>query len=148
MSALAWDHPRDARVVFARAAVALVFALNIECALAFILTPGRYAGGLELSGVPGEVAVRGLGIAFLMWNATYPLVIWRPHLFRALFGVVLAQQTIGLVGETWLLLTLPAGHGTLAAAVLRFMAFDGAGLAIMTTAFLLLRGHRFEFTCR
>lgn len=122
----------------ARIAVAAVFAINVQCALAFVLAPERYAAGFELGGVPGIAAVRGLGIAFVMWNATYPLVIWRPRRHLVLFAVVLAQQTIGLAGEAWLLVTLPAGHETLASSVTRFVAFDGAGLVLMAAAFLAL----------
>ncbi len=126
----------------ARVAVGAVFALNVECALAFILDPGRYVGGFELAGVPGETAVRGLGIAFLMWNATYPLVIWRPRKHPALFAVVLVQQTIGLAGEVWLLLGLVPGHEALASTLTRFVVFDGIGLLLMAAAFVLLRLRR------
>lgn len=122
----------------ARIAVAAVFAINVQCALAFVLAPERYAAGFELGGVPGIAAVRGLGIAFVMWNATYPLVIWQPDRYRTLFAVVLAQQAIGLIGETWLLSTLPAGHDALAASITRFIAFDGAGLLVMAAAYVLL----------
>lgn len=124
---------------FARLAVGAVFALNVECALSFMLYPGRYAGGFELAGVPGEAAVRGLGIAFLMWNATYPLVVWRPREHPALFAVVLAQQAIGVVGETWLLLGLPPAHQTLRATITHFILFDGVGLLVMAMAYVLLR---------
>lgn len=127
-----------ARVWLARVAVGAVFVLNVHCALQFILWPERYAAGLELAGVTGEAAIAGFGIAFLMWNATYPLVIWDPRKHRALFAVVLVQQLIGLVGETWLLHTLPAGHDTLAGSVTRFAAFDGAGLIVMAVAFAAL----------
>lgn len=129
---------RDRSAWFARAVVTAVLALNLECALAFVLRPERYVGGFELAGLPGEAAVRGLGIAFVMWNVTYPLVIWQPRKHRAVFAIVLVQQTVGLVGETWLLLTLPAGHETLASTITRFIAFDGAGLALMALAFVLL----------
>lgn len=134
------SRPADPRVWFARLAVGAVFLLNVQCALQFILWPGRYTAGFELAGVPGEAAVRGLGITFLMWNATYPLVLWDPRRHRALFAVVLAQQLIGLAGETWLLLTLPAGHDALAASITRFTVFDGAGLLVMAAAFALLGG--------
>lgn len=128
----------------ARLAVAAVFAINVECALSFIVQPDRYAGGFELTGTPGAAAVRGLGIAFLMWNATYPLVIVRPRRSLVLFGVVLVQQAIGLAGETWLLTTLPTGHDTLASSVMRFIVFDGVGLVLMAAAFaaLLMTGGR------
>jgi hypothetical protein len=127
-----------AAIWVARAAVGLVFAVNIECALVFILQPQRYFGGFEVSGVPGELIVQSFGILFLMWNATYPLVVLSPHKQRTLYGVILAQQCIGLLGETWLLLKLPAGHPALYATGLRFIVFDGFGLLIMGLAFLYL----------
>lgn len=127
-----------AAIWVARAAVGLVFAVNIECALAFILQPQRYSGGFEVSEVPGELIVQSFGILFLMWNATYPPVILSPHTQRSLFGVILAQQFIGLLGETWLLLKLLAGHPALYATGLRFVVFDGFGLLIMGLAFIYL----------
>ena len=56
------------------------------------------------------------------------------------FVVILAQQAIGLAGETWMWATLPPGHAALRATGLRFIAFDGAGLVGMGLAFWLL-GH-------
>jgi hypothetical protein len=38
---------------FARLAIGFVFVVNLNCALAFILTPERYAPGFEISGVAG-----------------------------------------------------------------------------------------------
>jgi hypothetical protein len=64
--------------------------------------------------------------------------MWDPRTHRALFAVVLVQQLVGLVGETWLLLTLPAGHDALAASIARFAAYDGAGLLVMAAAFAAL----------
>ena len=124
--------------IAARVAVALVFALNVQCAVSFVLWPEAFVGGFELEGVPGAAAVRGLGVAFLMWNATYPAVIASPRRFRALFVVVLVQQAVGLAGESWILLSLPAGHAVLAAAIIRFIVFDAAGLVLMTAAFAWL----------
>lgn len=98
---------RDVPAIAARIAVAAVFALNVQCALQFVLWPEAFAGAYELSGVAGEAAVRGLGVAFLMWNATYPTVIASPRRFQALYAVVLVQQAIGLVGETAILLGFP-----------------------------------------
>jgi hypothetical protein len=122
----------------ARLAVGLVFLVNAACALAFIVQPERYTWGFELSGVPGRVAVQGFGILFLMWNATYPPVIYRPQAYPSLFAILLIQQVIGLVGESWLLLQLPPGHADLRATGMRFILFDGFGLLIMGAAFLLL----------
>ena len=107
----------------ARAAFLLVFAINVQCAASFVLWPDVYAPSFEVAGVPGAAAVQGLGIAFLMWNATYPAVI------------VLVQQAIGLAGESWLRFGLPAGHAALSASIERFILFDAAGLVLMAAAF-------------
>jgi hypothetical protein len=82
--------------------------------------------------------VQAIGILFLMWNATYPLVVIHPHRYRTLFAVVLAQQAIGVVGETWLLISLPVGHPALWATGVRFIVFDGLGLIGMGILFWLL----------
>lgn len=122
----------------ARIAFLAVFVVNVQCAVQFVLWPEAYAGGFELAGVPGAAAVRGIGVAFLMWNATYPAVIASPLRFRALAVVVLVQQAVGLIGETWIRLSLPAGHEVLAASIDRFVAFDAAGLVLMAAAFAWL----------
>ena len=127
--ALAW---------FARIAVGLVFVLNISCALSFILHPEGYAWSFEVSGVSGKTVVEGLGILFLMWNATYPPVLINPRAQKTLFAVILVQQFIGVVGETWMALTLPAGHVALLQTGERFILFDAGGLVLMGIAFLLL----------
>ena len=126
-------YERPSRVQIRRAALRVVrtprFCGSVRCE--------RAVRG-ELAGVPGATAVRGLGIAFLMWNATYPAVIASPARFRALGVVVLAQQAIGLAGESWIRLSLPAGHEALAASIDRFVVFDAAGLALMGVAFAWL----------
>ena len=119
-----------------RIAFAVVFFLNVQCAVQFILWPGSFTGSYELSGVAGEAAVRGLGIAFLMWNCTYPAVIIRPERFKALGVVVLVQQAIGLMGETLLSASLPGGHAILQGGISRFALFDGLGLVLMLVTFI------------
>ena len=118
-----------------RVCFAFVFAVNVQCALGFALTPEAYMGAYELAGVPGRVAAQGIGVAFLMWNCTYPLVIWQPRRHTALAGVVLAQQTVGLVGESLIRATLPAGHDLLASSIDLFITFDAVGLALMGASF-------------
>jgi len=125
-----------------RIIVGAVFLMNVSCALAFILQPEKYSPGFEIAGVPGMIYVQGLGILFLMWNATYPLVIFHPIRYRALFVVILIQQAIGFAGETWLWLTLPSGHSPIRATGLRFMLFDGIGLIALAGAYWLLMRHR------
>jgi hypothetical protein len=131
------DDETGRAVWLARAVVGAVFAVNVACALSFLARPEAYAPGFELSGVPGRALVRGLGILFLMWNATYPPVILQPARHRLLFAVVLAQQAIGLAGEAWLWLALPEGHDALRATGLRFIVFDGAGLLALIAGYAL-----------
>ena len=69
----------------------IVFIVNIHCAISFIVDPGPYAWNFGLRGDSGNFAVRGLGIAFLMWNATYPVFIALPNRFKVVGGIVLAQ---------------------------------------------------------
>ena len=97
-----------------RLCFAFVFAANVQCALGFALMPEAYMGAYELAGASGRVATQGIGVAFLMWNCTYPLVIWQPWRHRVLAVVVLIQQVVGLVGESLNRDTLPEGHDLLA----------------------------------
>lgn len=130
------------RIWIARVLVALVFAVNVQCALQFILWPGAYTAAYQVEGASAEAMVRTVGICFLMWNATYPPVIVRPERYRVLFGVVLAQQAIGLVGESLLMTSLQPGLEVLASSIARFIAFDAAGLVLLAIAFLVSRTSR------
>jgi hypothetical protein len=121
----------------ARILLSAVFTANLSAAIPFILTPERFTSGFEVSGIPGQVAVRGIGILFLIWNATYPPVIVRPGRYRVLFGVILVQQLIGLIGESVMYLALPESHHALRTTGLRFITFDGFGLLALIAGFLL-----------
>lgn len=120
-----------------RICFAIVFVVKVHCALGYVISPSDFAGGFQLSGVEGAVAVQGIGIAFLMWNATYPLFIVSPQRFRVLGFVVLAQQIIGLIGESAIYFCLPSGFAQLAGSINRFIAFDAFGLIIMATSFIV-----------
>ncbi|MBQ3302476.1 MAG: hypothetical protein IJH04_10115 [Eggerthellaceae bacterium] len=130
---------------FARIMVGIVFAWNVICALQFVLWPGDFAAGYGLEQTEAsKAAISGIGVAFLMWNTTYPLVIVNPDKHMTLFGVILAQQAIGLAGESVILaqLSSAAASATTAAAmegIWRFIAFDAAGLLMMAIAFFVLR---------
>lgn len=121
-----------------RLCFAFVFAANVQCALGFALMPEAYMGAYELAGASGRVATQGIGVAFLMWNCTYPLVIWQPWRYRVLAVVVLIQQVVGLVGESLIRATLPAGHDLLARSIDLFITFDAVGLVLMGASFAAL----------
>ncbi len=129
--------------VMMRLAFLAVFSVNVSCAVSFIANPAAYAPSYQLAGVPGMVAVQGIGVAFLMWNATYPAFIVSPKRFPSLGWVILAQQLIGLIGESFILATLFSNAGAIAAdmsvlsaSIVRFIIFDAGGFAAMLATFI------------
>jgi hypothetical protein len=130
---------KSAPLWFARAALVAVLIANMSAAIPYVLRPASYAVAYELTGVPGEVVVRGFGILFLMWAVPFIPAIWHPRRNRVAFVCVLAMQVIGLVGESLMLMGLSPSHDVLRATGLRFIAFDGAGLALLLIAYRLSR---------
>ena len=129
------NRARTGRVWAARILVLVVFAINVLCAVQFIISPEHYVAAYQVEGAASTAIVRSISICFLMWNATYPPVIARPQKH----GVVIAQQIIGLVGESMLLASLGPGLDVLASSIQRFIAFDAAGLVLLVIAFSLAR---------
>ena len=125
------------RILIARIMIALVTFFNLQCAVIFLLFPSMYASGFELSGIPGQVLVRGLGILFIMWNVPYVVALVDPIRFRISLYEAVAMQAIGLLGESILLLTLPIGHAALQMTANRFIVFDGSGLLLLILAAVL-----------
>ena len=128
-------------IPIARILVAAVLAMNVMCAIQFIAWPSSFAPAYSLEGAGALAAVQGFGVCFLMWNATYPPVIANPAKRRTLFSVVIAQQAIGLAGETLILVGIDP-TAAVHASIIRFMAFDAAGLVLLVAAFLLTRAQR------
>lgn len=124
--------------LLARLLIGVVFAWNVQCALAFILAPATYAPGFELSGEPGNAAVQGMGVLFLMWNVPYAIALIHPLRYRVSLYEALAMQAVGLLGESLIYLALPAAHATARASMARFIAFDGAGVVLLALAVVLV----------
>ncbi|HVP21341.1 MAG TPA: hypothetical protein VMS73_05715 [Anaerolineaceae bacterium] len=118
----------------ARGLIGLVFVFNVQCALLFLAVPQAYTPAFELSGPVGEGMLRGMGILFLMWNVPYAVALYNPHAHRTSLYEAIAMQAIGVLGETVLLLTFPAGHLTLQDSITRFIVFDGSGLVLLLLA--------------
>jgi hypothetical protein len=125
------------RLWTARLLIAVVVAWNLECALVFLLNPGLFAPGFELAGIPGAAAVRGFAVLFVMWNIPYLVALWHPQRNRVSLCEALAMQTIGVIGESLILFSLPAGHMSLHASLLRFISFDASGVVALLEAVLL-----------
>lgn len=127
------------RVTAARLLIGVVLFVNLQCAVAFLASPERYAAGFELFGEPGVGLIRGIGVLFLMWNVPYAVALTDPVRRRVSLHEAVAMQSIGLVGETILVATFPDGYATLVGSVTRFIVFDGAGLAALLLAAWLVR---------
>jgi hypothetical protein len=132
----------SARLWVSRVLIGAVILWNVQCAVAFLAAPGTYAPGFELDGPVGEAMVRALGVLFLMWNVPYLVALLHPVRHRTSLYEAIAMQAIGLVGESVILRSLGAGHPTAGSTVLRFIAFDGAGLALLALAAWITRARR------
>lgn len=130
------------RLWAARLLIGAVLLMNVQCAVLFISAPADYAPGFELSGAVGEATVRGIGVLFLMWNVPYVIAALDPLKHRLSHYEAIAMQVIGVVGESWVLWKLPAGHPAAAASITRFIIFDGAGLLALLMAFWILPASR------
>jgi hypothetical protein len=128
------------RLWAARLLIGLVILWNLQAAFAFFTAPGRYAPAFELTGVPGQAAVRGVAVLFVMWNVPYLVACWEPRRNRLALGEALVMQAIGWIGEGIIFFTLSPGHALLWGSLLRFIVFDGVGLALLIAAFWITRG--------
>jgi hypothetical protein len=111
--------------------------INIQCALVFLIAPSWFAPSYELNGEVGEAVIRAFGILFLMWNVPYVAAAWNPRRHRVSLWQAIIMQTIGLIGETGILLSLTGDHFILRESVFRFIVFDGAGLIALIVALIL-----------
>ena len=127
------------RIWIARLLIGLVTAWNLQAAFAFIFAPSGFVRAYELSGTAGEAAIRGFGILFLMWNVPYLFAVKDPIRYQLALTFALLMQSIGLIGETYIYFTLPADHAMLENSILRFIVFDGAGLALLAMAYWIER---------
>jgi hypothetical protein len=121
-----------------RLAIGLVLLLNLQCAIQFISSPAIYAGGFGLTGLPGDMVIRGTGILFLMWNVPYIFAFANPVKYRTSYLQAILMQAIGFIGEFVLWSTVPANQIILRSSLFRFIVFDGAGLLLIIFGFLLL----------
>jgi hypothetical protein len=139
-SVMQWGTPR-ARI--ARILIGFVLLLNVQCALAFLTAPDRYAPGFEMEGAVGAGMVRGMGILFLMWNVPYFIAAADPVRRRVSLFEAVTMQAIGFTGESLLLATFPPGHFVIRATIERFFLFDGLGLlALLLAAWLTRKIHQ------
>lgn len=130
---------REVIINLARTMIGVVLVINVWCALAFLIWPGNYAGGFELSGVLGDAMLRGMGVLFLMWNIPYTVALSHPIRHRVSLFEAIAMQTIGLAGESLIYSSLPIIHNVTRSSLRRFIVFDFLGLLLLIGAAWLTR---------
>jgi len=119
---------RDIKLWIGRALIGVVLGWNVACALAFLTQPQHYTPAFGLAGPPADVALRGIGVLFLMWNIPYLVALLQPRRHRLSLYEAVAMQAIGFSGEGLLFLSLPVDYPVLHASIARFMLFDSTGL--------------------
>lgn len=129
----------SSRLWLARGFVGIVLFINLQCALLFIWRPQDYSPGFELTGAVGAAAVRGMGVLFLMWNVPYVFATLHPRKYRTSLYEAIIMQTIGVIGETLILWSLPELHQLARLTVTRFILFDACGLMALCLATWLTR---------
>ncbi|MBA4386033.1 MAG: hypothetical protein C0410_14945 [Anaerolinea sp.] len=132
--------------IIARLLIALVTFFNLQCALFFIFRPADYAPGFELTDVPGSAVIQGMGLLFLMWNIPYLFALVNPLKYSISLIEAVSMQTVGVFGETILLLVLKGEHPLIKASVQRFILFDGAGLVLLSIALFLIVRYKRSYT--
>jgi hypothetical protein len=126
------------RVNIGRSLVGVVLIINLQCAFSFIFSPELFTDAYELMGNPGEAAIRGVGVLFTMWSVPYIVAIIHPVKYRVSLLEAIIMQSLGLIGETYILFNTPTAHNTLIHSIQRFIFFDAAGLlCLLFTAGLL-----------
>lgn len=128
--------------ILTRILIGLVLLDNLQAAILFLISPGAFAPGFELSGTAGKAVIQGIGLLFLMWCVPYFVAFLDPFRHKVALLESVIMQAIGLVGETVLLVLLPTGHATLNSTIQRFILFDGIGSILLFSAGgLVLRFH-------
>ncbi|MBU1662583.1 MAG: hypothetical protein KKD28_14045 [Chloroflexi bacterium] len=122
------------RLWFGRALIGAVIFTNVQCAIAFLRSPTVYAPWYELQGAAGEAAIRGFGVLFLMWNVPYVVALIYPHKQRTSLYEAIIMQTIGIIGEAFILWWLPIEYTIARGSIVRFIIFDGGGLIALLLA--------------
>lgn len=128
----------DIREIVGRLLYFAVFVSNMICIVSFILWPQYYTGSYQLSGSEGaEAAIIGFGVAFAMWNVTYPFFVFGKK-NRTLGLVIIVQQVVGLIGELFIQSGLNENQARLSSSITRFVLFDAGGLVLLVAGFCIL----------
>jgi hypothetical protein len=119
--------------------IGIVFFINIQAGFDFYFNPEKYTAAFELSGIPGDISVAGVGLLFIMWNVPYAFALWNPVKNSISLVQASIMQLVGVIGETALLYRFSAQEFPyLAISIKRFIYFDGVGLILLLLACFLI----------
>ncbi len=119
-----------------RILIGLVLLDNLQAAILFLNKPGTFAAAFDLAGSAAIIAIRSIGILFLMWCVPYFFATLNPVRYRVSLIEACIMQSIGLVGESILYLRLPAGLENTPSSLERFILFDAVGLIMLLVALI------------
>lgn len=123
--------------------IGIVFFLNIQAGILFFIQPEIYAPAYELTGLPGNAAIAGTGLLFLMWNVPYAFALSNPYKHRLSLIQAVIMQAMGVAGESLILSRIPLDqHLLLRKNIWRFIIFDGAGLLFLLLAYLIVISYK------
>ncbi|MCJ7696277.1 MAG: hypothetical protein MUO40_12760 [Anaerolineaceae bacterium] len=126
----------------ARILIGIVLFWNLDAAISFMAAPSEFVHAFSLEGIPGEAALRGTGMLFLMWQVPYIFAVLHPIKHRVSVFEALAMQSIGLIGESLIWMGIPVSYEILRRSILRFILFDGIGVILIIIALVLTKKKR------
>lgn len=127
-------------IFIARIFIGFVFFVNIQAGFDFYFHPQKYSYAYELIGIPGNIAISGFGLLFIMWNIPYTFALWNPSKHWISLIQAVLMQLIGCIGEIALIFRIPENqYLLLQSSMLRFILFDCIGLLLLLIAFYLTK---------
>ena len=129
--------PRQ-NIFIARFLIGLVLFFNVTCAFQFLISPQAYNSSFGLLKENGTAVIHGYGILFLMWNIPYLFAFVNPIRFQVSLIEAIIMQSIGIVGEGWIRISLPEYAEQTIKMITRFLYFDIFGLISLISAWSIV----------
>lgn len=120
-----------------RLLISVVAFWNFQCAFRFYFSPYGFVSSFDLPVDSGPMVIRSLGLLFAMWTVPYGFAILRPIQWRVCLWAAVIQQALGVIGESWLLTTIPTDLVQTHSSIIRFIWFDAAGLVLLLLALFI-----------
>lgn len=140
MDRFAFFKKTGAGLIVAKTLYLIVFISNMICIIAFLTDPEGYIYSYQVKGSLGAIAaIQGFGVAFAMWNVTYPFYIFSRKNNKTLGLVIIVQQVVGLIGELYIQSGLSSECEILYDSIERFVFFDAGGLVLLLVGFVIAK---------